>query len=369
MDFNHSEERQMLADTLARYLMQRYGIEDRHDISASDRGWSKEHWEALAELGVVGALFGEAEGGFGGGGFDIAVVFEQIGRGLVVEPFLGALMGGRLLSRAGASVDLVERLIGGDMTIAFAHQEPLGRYDLEDVGTVARAQGDIWELTGDKAVVPQLGSADAILVTARIEGASETQAIGLFLVEPGTPGVDIRDYPLIDGGRAGELGLHAAAARLLARDALPLVEDAVAAGLVALCWEAVGVMSVLREATLDYLRTRQQFGAPIGKFQALQHRMATVALEIEQARSAAINAAAALDGPRDARERSASAAKYTIGRVGTLVAEEAIQMHGGIGMTWELPVSHYAKRLTLIGHQLGDEDHHLERFITLGRAA
>ncbi len=271
--------------------------------------------------------------------------------------------------RAGASVNLVERLIGGDMTLAIAHQEPLGRYDLENVGTFARAQGDIWELTGDKAVVPQLGSADAILVTARIEGASETQAIGLFLVEPGTTGVDIRDYPLIDGGRAGELGLHAAPARLLARDALPLVEDAVAAGLVALCWEAVGVMSVLRDATLDYLRTRQQFGAPIGKFQALQHRMATVALEIEQARSAAINAAAALEGPRDARERSASAAKYTIGRVGTLVAEEAIQMHGGIGMTWELPVSHYAKRLTLIGHQLGDEDHHLERFITLGRAA
>ncbi len=369
MDFNHSEERQMLADTLARYLLQRYAIEDRHIISASDRGWSSEHWGALADLGVIAALFGEDEGGFGGGGFDIAVVFEQIGRGLVVEPFLGALMGGRLLSRAGASPDLVERVIDGNMSLATAHQEPLGRYDLLEVGTAAYAKGDQWELTGDKAVVPHLGTADGILVSARIEGAPETEAIGLFLVDPGTAGVDIRDYPLIDGGRAGELGLSSAAATLVARDAFQIIEEAVAAGIVALCWEAVGVMSVLRDATLDYLRTRQQFGAPIGKFQALQHRMATVALEIEQARSAAINAAAALDGPREARERSVSAAKYTIGRVGTLVAEEAIQMHGGIGMTWELPVSHYAKRLTLIGHQLGDEDHHLERFIALGRAA
>ena len=192
--------------------------------------------------------------------------------------------------------------------------------------------------------------------------------IGLFLVEAGAPGLAIRGYPMIDGGRGGELTLSNTPATLLAEDGFSLVEDAVAAGVVALSWEAVGIMDRMKADTLDYLRTRKQFGVPIGKFQALQHRMATVALEIEQARSAAINASVSLDDPRIKRERAISAAKYTIGRVGTLVVEEAIQLHGGIGMTWELPLSHYAKRLTMIGHQFGDEDHHLARFTALSMA-
>ncbi len=183
------------------------------------------------------------------------------------------------------------------------------------------------------------------------------------------PGVAVEAYPLIDGGRAGELQLVDTPGVLLTDDAHPVLEDVVAAGVVALSWEAVGIMDMIKATTLDYLRTRHQFGVPIGKFRALQHRMATVALEIEQARSAAINAANALQGDRPKRERGVSAAKYTIGRAGTLVAEEAIQLHGGMGMTWELPVSHFAKRLVMIGHQLGDEDHHLARFIRFGQAA
>ena len=370
MDFHHSADRQMLADTLGRYLQQRYPIETRHRIGASDAGWSREQWTALAEIGVVGALFAEASGGFGGTGFDIAVVFEQLGRALVVEPFLGTLMAGRALARAGGHETLLGEAIAGTTLVAFAHEEPQSRYDLAEVETRAAGSGDGWTLTGHKAVVPQIEAADRILVSARIAGAPGDEAgIGLFLVDRAAPGLAIRGYPLIDGGRGGELALEATPATLISADAYPLIEESVAAGIVALAWEAVAVMDVLKAATLDYLRTRKQFGVPIGKFQALQHRMATVALEIEQARSAAINAADALDGDRTKRERAVSAAKYTIGRAGTLAAEEAIQMHGGIGMTWELPLSHFAKRLTMIGHQLGDEDHHLGRYIALGRAA
>jgi alkylation response protein AidB-like acyl-CoA dehydrogenase len=367
MDFNHSEDRQMLSDTLGRYLQQRYPIDVRHRISGSDAGWSVEQWATLADMGVVGALFGEAAGGFGGGGFDIAAVFEQLGRALVVEPFLGTLMAGRILAAAGGQAELLEAVIAGDAVLAFAHQEPQSHYDLSDVATQAERGGGGWLLTGAKAVVPHLEAASHILLSARIgEG---DKGIGLFLIAADAAGIGARGYPLIDGGRGAELTLSATSASLIAEHGLPLIEEAIAAGITALAWEAVGVMDVLKRDTLDYLRTRKQFGVPIGKFQALQHRMATMALEIEQARSAAINAAAALDGDRIARERAASAAKFTIGRVGTIAAEEAIQLHGGIGMTWELPLSHYAKRLTMIGHQLGDEDHHLARYSALGRAA
>ncbi len=368
MDFHHSEDRQMLADTLGRYLQQRYPIDVRNAIAGSEEGWSRDHWAALAELGVVGALFDEEAGGFGGTGFDIAAVFEQLAKALVVEPFLGTLMAGRVLAKAGGHAALLGEVIAGTTLIALAHEEPQSRYDLADVETRAARSGDGWTLTGRKAVVPQIEAADRILVSARVSGEPGDEAgIGLFLVDKADAG--LRGYPMIDGGRGGELALSSTPTTLVSEDGVALIEDATAAGIAALTWEAVGVMDVLKASTLDYLRTRKQFGVPIGKFQALQHRMATVALEIEQARSAAINAADALGKDRRTRERAVSAAKYTIGKAGTLVAEESIQMHGGIGMTWELPLSHFAKRLTMIGHQLGDEDHHIGRFIALGLAA
>lgn len=370
MDFSHTEDRQMVVDTLARYVQQRYPIDVRHHISVSEAGWSQEHWAELAELGMIGVLFTEQSGGFGGKGFDIGVVFEQIGRGLVVEPFLGTLMAGKALELAGGQEYLLAEMIAGTKQVAFAHEEAGSRYDLAGISSTAQKQGDVWRLTGTKTVVPQLEAADQIVVSARVSGSEGEEAgIALFLVDKKAAGVSVRGYPMIDGGRGGELALMQAEATLLAKDAFAIVEHVVATGVVALCWEAVGTMDVLKRETLEYLRTRKQFGVPIGKFQALQHRMATVALEIEQARSAAINAAAAMEGERIAREKAVSAGKFTMGRVGTLVAEEAIQMHGGIGMTWELPLSHYAKRLTMIGHQLGDEDHHLERFIAFGHAA
>jgi alkylation response protein AidB-like acyl-CoA dehydrogenase len=234
--------------------------------------------------------------------------------------------------------------------------------------------GSDWVLNGAKAVVQHGESADLFVVSARNGGAVEDEAgICLFLVPADAKGVAVRGYPTIDGGRAAELTLQDVK---LTADALlgapgagfATLENAVGAGIVALCAEALGAMDEAKKATLEYLQTRKQFGMFIGSFQALQHRMANMLLEIEQARSAVINAAAALSAERIVRERALSAAKYSIGRIGTLVAEESIQMHGGIGMTWELPLAHYAKRLIMIDHQLGDEDHHLARYIELGRS-
>ncbi len=374
MDFTPTDERRMLADTLGRYLATHYGFATRMRIAASPEGFSREAWGAMAELGVIGALFGEEAGGFGGAGFDIATVFEAMGRAIVVEPFLGTLMAGRLLAQEGGHDGLVADIIAGSQIVTAALYEAQGRYDYANVATRAERDGGGWRLTGAKAVVPQIEAADVVIVSARTVGSpGQPDGLSLFAVPRAVRGVAVRGYGMIDGGRGGELELRDVAldsAALVGREggALPLIERVVAAGLMALSFEAVGAMAVVRDATLEHLRTRVQFGAPIGRSQVLQHRMATVEIEIEQARSAAINAAAALDGDRHARERAASAAKYTIGRVGTLVAEEAIQMHGAIGMTWDLPLAHYAKRLVMIGHQLGDEDFHLQRYIGLGHA-
>lgn len=359
MNFEHTAERKMLSETLGRYLADRYGFRERSRIAASDSGWSNDHWTQFGDLGVIGALFGEAVGGFGGDGFDIAVVFEQLGRALVVEPFLGTLMAGVALNGV-----LPEPLLSGSEIWAFAHGEPSSRHDFNALATHASADNSGWSLTGEKAVVPQIEHAAHVVVTATAPAGSS-----LFYVDRGV--LEVRGYAMIDGGRGGEIALQDTPATLIGilGEAAPAIELALAAGVLALCWEAVGIMDVMRNATLDYMRTRQQFGVTIGKFQALQHRMATLALEIEQARSAGINAAAALSQEGRLRDRAVSAAKFTIGRVGTLVAEEAIQIHGGIAMTWDLPLSHYAKRLTMIGHQLGDEDHHLERFIALAPVA
>jgi alkylation response protein AidB-like acyl-CoA dehydrogenase len=377
MNFEHTEDRRMLADTLGRFLREQYSFETRDKIARSARGFSPAHWKQIAEIGTIGVLFGEADGGYGGSGFDIAVVFEQLGRALAVEPFLGTLITGRAIAAAGNDAQRARlgEIIEGSCIAALAHGEPGAYYEPARVSTRAQKKGDGWVLDGTKAVVAQAEAADLLLVSARTAGDVADQAgISLFLVPAKTAGVSLRGYPVIDGGRAAEVALQGVAlgaGALLGREGegFALLERAIGAGIVALTAEAVGAMDMAKEATLEYLRTRKQFGVPIGSFQALQHRMADMLLEVEQARSALINAAAALDDPdRAKRERALSAAKFTIGRIGTLVAEESIQLHGGIGMTWELPLAHYAKRLVMINHQLGDEDHHLERYIALGRA-
>ncbi|VTU17874.1 Acyl-CoA dehydrogenase [Variovorax sp. PBL-H6] len=378
MNFEHTEDRRMLADSLNRFIAEQYAFETRDRIAKSDQGFSTKIWEQFAELGVIGALFREEDGGFGGGGFDVAVVFEALGRGLVVEPVLGAVMAGEAIAAAGneAQKEHLAAIIAGSTIAALAHDEPGAHYEPAQVQTRAERSGDGWLLNGAKAVVPHGEQADVFVVSARTSGANDDQAgISLFLVPAKAQGLHVRGCPAIDGGRVAELafdGLKLESGALLGSEGqgYPTLERAIGRGLLALCAESLGAMEAAKAATLEYLRTRKQFGQLIGSFQALQHRMADLLLEVEQARSAVINAAAAIDGDdRVARERALSAAKASIGRIGTLVAEESIQMHGGIGMTWELPLAHYAKRLVMIDHQLGDEDHHLQRFATLGRQA
>ena len=378
MNFTPSDDRRMLADSLDRYLAERYSIETRHAITHSATGYSAEQWAQCAELGVIGALFTEVQGGFGGTGFDIATVFESLGRGLVVEPVLAtAVLAGSALAHAGndAQKTLIEAIISGGLIATLAHEEADAHYALNRVSTRATRDGDHYVIDGAKAVVPFADQAQQIIVSARTSGNVDDEAgISLFVVPAGTAGLSLRAYGNVDGTRAAEVTfsqVRVPASALLGAEGQghATLEHAVGRGLLALAAESLGAMEVCKKATIEYLQTRKQFGKVIGSFQALQHRMATVLLEIEQARSAVINAASALDGSdRIARERTLSAAKYTVGKTGTLVAEESIQLHGGIGVTWELPMPHYAKRLVMIDHMLGDEDHHLQRFIALGQA-
>ena len=360
MNFEHTDDRRMLADTLVRALRDGYAIDTRNAGAYSEAGYDPAVWQQLNELGIVSALFDEAAGGFGGSGFDIMVVFEAVGRALVVEPFLGALMAGRALAKAAGQDEMLAGIVSGETIAAFAQEDGA-------TPVTATKSGDGWTLSGTKAVVPQAGAASVFVVVVEQDGDP------LVLVVPAdTAGVSVRSYNIVEGGAAGDVtfdGVTLGAEARLGGDGQgqAIVDAAVGAGLLALSAEAVGAMEFVKEATLGYLRDRKQFGVPIGKFQALQHRMATVLLEIEQAQSAVINAASAFDGDdAKARARALAAAKYTIGRTGALVAEETIQLHGGIGMTWEYAVSHYAKRLVMIDHQLGDEDYHLQRYIALG---
>ena len=377
MNFQHTEDRRMLADSLNRYLADHNAIEARHRSGESALGYAKPLYAGLAELGAIGALFPEAHGGFGGAGFDVSVVFECLGRHLAVEPMLGALVVGQALIAAGtdAQRSLLDTLISGDTVAALAHDELGSHYELAQVTTTATRTAQGWVLDGSKGVVPLGEAADLLLVSARTSGQPlEADGISLFLVPGTAAGLTRRGHGRIDGGRAAQLTFTRVAVdddALLGApgQGLDVLERISGYALLALASESLGVMDVAKEQTLEYLRTRKQFGVPIGSFQALQHRMADLLLEVEQARSAVINAAAAIDdADRITREKALSAAKYSVGRIGTLVAEESIQMHGGIGMTWELPLSHYAKRLVMIDHQFGDEDHHLARFIALSQA-
>ncbi|SNR27467.1 acyl-CoA dehydrogenase family protein [Puniceibacterium sediminis] len=372
MNFDLTDERQMLQDGLRRYLRETVTADLLASATGSDIGQSEVLWNGLAEMGVIGALFTEDQGGFGGAGFDLALVFEELGRVGAFEPLLemGVLAGG-LLAELGQE-GIVEDIIGGTVRVAFAHAEPASRYDLSHVDATATASGDGWTLTGRKSVVIALPFATHVLISARTGGSTgDTSVISLFLLP--VDAVSFRDYPLNGGGRAGELdldGVSVPKAALIGSEgnAWDALERANARAVTAISAEALGLMESIRTLTTEYLQTRQQFGRPIGKFQALQHRMADVLIEIEQARSAVINLAGHLEADRVTRERHVSATKNLIGRVGRLVVEESIQMHGGIGMTEEYALAHLVKRLTMIDHRFGDTDYHLERFIRLSAA-
>lgn len=357
MDFNLTQDRRMLSDSLTRYLADKYPVEHRNAVAYDLPCHDPARWDELAELGALYALAPEAAGGFGGTGFDITVVFEALGRALTPEPVLGALMASRLLSAAEADQ---EALLSGALKYAVAIGEIEAPYDLDQIACAATARGEGHVLSGRKSAVYGGQVADVLLVAALLDGVPA-------LFEVAAEEAQVVGYPMMDGGGAAEVLLDDTPARLLIADAATALTDALNAGALALCAEAVGAMEVTHAITLDYLRTRKQFGVTIGSFQALQHRAVDMLTEIEQSRSITIKAAAELDGPE--ASRFVSMAKNLIGRAARLVAEEAVQMHGGIAMTWEYPVSHYAKRLVMLDHQLGDTDYHLSRVMAGLRAA
>ncbi len=375
MNFELTEERRMLQDSLRRFLADKYTTQVRNQILDSTAGLSETIWSQMADLGVIGALLGEDKGGFGGTGFDITTVFEELGRAGVVEPFLDtAILGAGLIAELGTDdhAGILEDVMAGSVHLAFAHGEPTSRYDLNIVATTAQNRGDHYVLNGRKSVVVNAEATDHLVVSARTSGDVDDQnGISLFLVPADADGLELNGYPLISGGRAAEILMDGL---VLPQDALlgsegngfDAIEKSVAMANVALVAEALGAMETAARLTLDYLGTRTQFGRPIGSFQVLAHRMADVFIELEQGRSAVILAAGHLEADRVTRERHVSAAKHLIGRVGKLVAEESIQMHGGIAMTHEYELAHIAKRIVMIDHRFGDTDHHLERFIALG---
>ena len=370
MNFDLTDERQMLQDGLRRFLRDKYIPDLLKQIADSETGTSSDVWDGLAEMGVIGALFTEEQGGFGGAGFDLALVAEEMGRVGATDPLIDTgILGGGLIAALGNDDQqaMLEEIIAGTLQLALAHAEPGSRYDLSRVSTTA-TDG---KLTGRKAVVVNGGVADTLIVSARTAGdVADQDGISLYLVAADAPGLTRRSYPLTGGGHAAEITLDDTPGTLLGDEgqAYAALATAHARATCAISAEAVGLMDAIRILTVDYLKTRKQFGQPIGKFQALQHRMADVLIEIEQARSAVINLAGHLEAEPAVRDVHVAATKTLIGQVARLVAEESIQMHGGIGMTEEYGLAHLAKRLVMVDHRFGDTLYHMDRFIALAVA-
>jgi alkylation response protein AidB-like acyl-CoA dehydrogenase len=380
MDFNYSNEQIALQETLQRFIGRDYGFERRRELARSTLGFSAEAWAQYAELGLLSLPFPEEFGGLGGNAVDIMLVMGLVGRGLLLEPFLSTIVmcGGLIRDAASESLKrmMLPRIGAGELKVALACYEAAGRYDLSQVACTAVPSGGGWRLSGQKTVVLDASSADYFLVSARSGGyAGERQGISLFLVARETKGLTLFSYPTQSGGRAADVRLEDVALDANAligapEGGLAIVERAVDRGIAALCAEAVGIIAALNEATLNYLKTRKQFGVPIGKFQALQHRMADMFIASEQARSMAIIAAVYADSEDAAeRRRAVSGAKAYIGQAARLVGQEAVQMHGAMGVVDDLIVSHYFKRLTVIDLSLGDVDFHLACFSNMLRPA
>ncbi|UJJ30018.1 acyl-CoA dehydrogenase family protein [Halopseudomonas maritima] len=370
MDFKLTEEQQMLKETAERLVRDVYDFESRNKFSESEAGFSTAFWQQLGELGLTAIPFSEELGGFGGGGVETMLIMEQLGKGICLEPYMeSVILAGGLIGQLGSDAQKEELLGGiatGELQAAVALDELNSHYDLASVTTTATEQGGSWSLSGRKGVVIGGQTAGKILVSARTAGNNrDEQGISLFVVDPNAAGVTRRVYATVDGRKACELFLDNAQGELLgeAGNAFDAIRYQSGRAIAALCAEAVGAMRTACDLTLDYLKTRKQFGVPIGKFQVLQHRMVDMISELERATSMAILAACLADD-EDSAERSAklAAAKFVINRAGRYVAEQCIQLHGGIAMTWEYNGAHYAKRLVMISHQFGDDDHHLEAY-------
>jgi alkylation response protein AidB-like acyl-CoA dehydrogenase len=376
MDFSFTEEQSMLRDTVASYLQDKYDFETRRGIIKSEAGWRPEYWKAFAEeLGILGAPFSEDLGGLGGGATENMIVLEEFGKALVVEPYLGTVViGGGFLKHSGyaGASDLIGKIIGGEVITAFAYAEPQGRYTWSDLKTTAKKDGSGYLLSGHKAVVVGAPWATHLIVTARTGGGQrDAGGVSVFLVDVNAKGVVTRNYPTVDGQRASEVffeNVSVPADALIGGEGagLPLVEKVMDEATVALCAEAIGVLRKLHEGTLDYTKQRKQFGQPIATFQVLQHRMVDMFIQVEQAVSMTYMSTIKVDDADDAeRAKAVSAAKVQIGRACRFVGQNAIQLHGGMGMTDEMAIGHYFKRATIIEGLFGSVDHHLRRYETL----
>lgn len=372
MDFSFTEEQNLLRNSVQKFVQNDYSFEARRAIIKSDAGWKRENWMKFAELGLLGASFTEEQGGLGGGPLETMIIMEEFGRGLVVEPFVSTVVLGGGFLRHGGSKALQEKLIPevieGKRVLAFAFAEPQGRYNLADLTVTAKKSGVGYTLNGHKAVVVGGPWADTLIVTARTAGGQrDAKGVTVFVVDKKAKGVSCRDYPTVDGMRASEvtfenvaLGADAVVGQV--DNGLTLIERVVDEGIAALSAEAIGAMKVLNDTTVEYCKTRKQFGVPIGKFQVLQHRMVDMFMNYEQSVSITYMVTLKLDGTDEERRKAASAAKVQIGKAGRFIGQQAVQLHGGMGMTDELNVGHYFKRLTIIDTMFGNVDHHLKRY-------
>lgn len=375
MDFKLSEDQVLLKDSVLRFVADRYSFEDRRRHAARPQGFDPANWAMFAELGWLMLPLAEGDGGLGGTPIDLMVLFEAFGRGLVVEPYLASIiLSASLIAELGTPAQkecYLPALMQGRMLAATACTEANARFNLADIGTTARADGDEWVLDGAKSLVLNADSADLLLIPARTGGDRRSaDGITLFLLEATAPGLTRRSYPMLDGGRAADLTLNSV--RLGPGQVLGPVGGgftaltaAVERATLALCAEALGAMDVLLWSTVDYVRTRVQFDQPIGKFQVIQHRLVDLYIEYEQSRSLLLLAAMRLTEGGTEGSRALSALKVQVGKAGRFIGQQAVQLHGGMGMTDELNIGHYFKRLTTIDALFGNVDHHLKRFASL----
>lgn len=373
MSFAFSEDQLLLAESAGRFLADKYGFDARRAALRSEAGWRRETWRAFAELGWLALPLPEAHGGLGGSTVDAAVLMEAFGRHLVVEPYLATIvLGAEAVARAGSEAQkaaILPAVAEGGMLLALAHGEPDSRFDLHRVAATAARDGAGWRLSGHKAVALHADCADRLVVSARTAGgAADRDGITLFLVDPGAGGVARRGYPTVDGLRAAEVILDRAPAEALGPvgGGLAVVEAVVDRAMVLLAAEAVGAMDATVTLTRDYLKTREQFGRPLSSFQVLQHRMVDMLQAQRFAHALCYRAAGAMDATEGMeRSRAAAAIKAEAGRAARRIGQEAIQLHGGMGMTDDMAVGHYFKRMTMIDMQFGNAAHHLRRFAAL----
>jgi alkylation response protein AidB-like acyl-CoA dehydrogenase len=379
LNFEFSDEQRQLHDAVERYLGEQYGFDRYQSIKRSAAGWDRDIWRGLADLGVLAITVPAAQGGLGFGPLETLAMMGDCGRSLLLEPVLSSAVIATAVLRAfadeGPAGELLTALGIGEKIAALAHFESDSRYESQWVTTRAVRAGAGFRLDGHKGVVLHAGAADTLLVTARTAGnAGDAEGVSLFLVPRATPGLVLDEYPIVDGQRAADVylnGVELPAAARLGREgaALAAVEAGLDIGIAALCADAVGVMQALVDATIEYVRMRQQFGQPIGRFQALQHRIADMLVHLEQARSMSYLAALRCTAEDvDERRRALSAAKAVVGQSSRFVGQQAVQLHGGMGMTDELKVSHWFKRLTAAQLMFGDSDTHLQRYAALTRA-